>query len=542
MQASLIVREGKRQFTYEIRKEQTVVGREPGADVIVSDPSCSRRHAVVLLLPEDKAVIKDLDSRNGTLVNGAKVKEKELQWGDRITVGLMNLVYVCREGDDASPEKKSGKTGMFRAKTMGVNVNDLDLSFVKRPRAAHINAFYQIAAVLPLYRDADRAGDALLELLLSVFKASRAAILVFGDENRLLAQVQKRLAQEEYGENIDFREDILKLVFSTGRAFLQDEESCAVYVPILHEGKAIGALYLDTVQQSTRLTEDDLWVMAGIAVQYAVILQDLRYREKLEREKVALEESSAAEETVVGESPAMKEVMRLAVQAAATDDPASLLGESGTGKELVARAIHHAGRRRAGPFVAVNCAGVDPSLLESALFGHEKGALPGQDAAQKGALERAHGGTVFLDEVGSLEDGLQRKLLDYLSSRTLRRLGASVDLSVDSRLIVGSSLPLEALVAGETFRADLLARLGSVAVRIPALKDRPEDIPLLALHFVRKYGSKIGKRLEGIDPEAMQALSRHSWPGNVRELENLIERAVILAQGPTIGPSELRGL
>jgi transcriptional regulator with GAF, ATPase, and Fis domain len=542
MQASVIVREGKRQFTVELRKSETVIGRDPAADIIVNDTATSRRHAMIVAADEGRYVIRDLESRNGTLVNGAKVKEKELFWGDRIVVGPMQLVFVTKDDEDGVDKKNPGrpKTGVFKAKTMGVNVNDLDLTFVKKPRPHHVNSFYQIAAVLPLYRDTERASEALLDILLSNFKASRAAALFFGEGDKLIERVIPRVAQEEYGINIDFREDILKLVHSTGRAFFQDEDVSSLYAPIPHEGKAIGALYLDTVQQSTRLTEDDLWVLSGIAVQYAVILQDLRYREKLEREKVALEESAAAEEVVVGESAPMKEVLKKISEAAGSDAVVVLTGENGTGKELIARTIHHASRRRAGPFIAVNCGGLAPDEMENVLFGHEKGAVEGVEAARKGAFERANGGTLFLDEVGELDLLLQLKLLKVFEDRTIRRRGGETDLPVDIRTILASTRSIPDLVAGKTFRDDLYQKLQGVEVHIPALRERPEDIQLLAQHFVKKFGAKIGRRLDGIEPDALQILSQHTWPGNVRELQNLIEHAVILTTGPKIRVADLR--
>lgn len=538
MQASLIVRDGKRQFTVELRKQETTIGRDPASDIILNDTACSRRHAVIVEAPDGKYLVRDLESRNGTLVNGVKVKEKPLDWGDRLSVGPLVILFVPRDEEDTGVDKKNAtraKSGIYRSKTMGVNVSDLDLTYVKKPKPYHVNSFYQIASVLPLYRDTERASEAMLDILNNNFRASRGAVLFFGaEEEPVIAHLVVRSSQEEYGTNIDFREDILKLVRSTARAFYQDDDYTALYCPIPHEGKAIGCLYLDTIQQSQKLTEDDLWVVSGIAIQYAVILQDLRYREKLEREKVALEESAAGEESLIGQSDAMKHVLSLVTRAAAGDDVAILNGENGTGKELVARSIHHASRRRAYPFVAVNCGGLDPSETEAALFGFQNA-----DGARKGALERANGGTLFLDEVGQIDLLLQLKILKYLEERTFRRMGGDSDIPSDVRLILASTTPLKELVASKAFRDDLFQKLQGVDIFIPPLRERLDDMAILAEHFVKKYAFKIGKRLQGIEPEAVEALKKHSWPGNVRELQNHIEHAVMMAAGPKIALNDL---
>jgi pSer/pThr/pTyr-binding forkhead associated (FHA) protein len=540
MPAMLIVREGRRHFTFELRKKETVIGRDPAADIIVVEPSTSRRHAVVAAGPDGTYVVRDLESKNGTLVNGSRIKEKELKWGDQISVGPMSLLFVAREEEETGVDRRGSgkpKTGIHRAKTMGLNVSDLDLTVVKKPRPHHVNSFFQIASVLPLYRDSERAGEAMLDILLANFKGSRSAILFFGpDESSLLAHELKRSAQEEFGSTIDYRDDLLKLIRATGRAFLQDEEYTAIYVPVPHEGKPFGALYLDTFQQPHRLTEDDLWVLSGIAIQYAVILQDLRYREKLEREKLALEESASPGQELLGDSPAMKEVLSRVAQAAGSDAPILVHGENGTGKELAARAIHQASRRRAGPFVALNCAACSIEEMQDALFGHDKSSEEGS-TARKGALERAAGGTLFLDHIGSMDRPLQALLHAALEHRIIRRQGGQIDIPIDIRLIAGSPLRPEEMA--ETAHEEFLRWFPSPPISIPPLRERTEDIPLLAAHFVKKFASRVGKRIEGLEPDVLDLLSRHGWPGNVRELSNALERAVLYASGPRIGRDDL---
>jgi Nif-specific regulatory protein len=214
-------------------------------------------------------------------------------------------------------------------------------------------------------------------------------------------------------------------------------------------------------------------------------------------------------------------------------------GESGTGKELVARAIHRNSPRAGQPFVAINCAALTETLLESELFGHEKGAFTGAIAQKQGKLEMAHRGTLFLDEVGELPPAFQTKLLRVLQEREFERVGGARTIQVDVRLVAATNRDLESAIACNAFRKDLYYRLNVVSLAMPPLRDRREDIPLLARHFVAKHGKKANRRLAGLSPEALACLEAYDWPGNVRELENLIERAVVLGSTDLIIPEDL---
>jgi Nif-specific regulatory protein len=231
---------------------------------------------------------------------------------------------------------------------------------------------------------------------------------------------------------------------------------------------------------------------------------------------------------MVGESKAMRQVYQFIARVAPTDATVLIAGESGTGKELAARAIHQNSKRAGKPFVAVNCAALTESLLESELFGHEKGAFTGALAQRKGRLEIADGGTLFLDEIGDLSLSLQVKLLRVLQEREFERVGGSRTVRIDIRLLTATNRNLEELIAAGSFRQDLFYRLNVLEIEMPALRKRSEDIPLLANYFAIKYGEKCNRKVLGISPEAQKCLVAYDWPGNVRELENTIERAVVL--------------
>ena len=271
-------------------------------------------------------------------------------------------------------------------------------------------------------------------------------------------------------------------------------------------------------------------------------IRQVQERQQLLRENRELRDALQERyrvEGIIGESGPMQEVLSLVRRVASSDATVLIRGESGTGKELIARAIHYASPRAEGPLVKVNCAALPDSLLESELFGHEKGAFTGAVNTRKGRFELAHGGTLFLDEIGDLPPHLQVKLLRVLQEREFERVGSSHPIAVDVRVLAATHRDLEALVRAGRFREDLYYRINVVTIALPPLRERREDLPLLIDHFVTKFAEKNGKKLRGLTPEAREALLRYDYPGNVRELENLIERAAVLTRDEVIGLSDL---
>jgi two-component system response regulator HydG len=244
-------------------------------------------------------------------------------------------------------------------------------------------------------------------------------------------------------------------------------------------------------------------------------------------------------ENLVGQSPPMLQLFETIVDVAQSDATVLLTGETGTGKELVARSIHSQSPRCYGPFIAINCGAFTEHLLESELFGHEKGAFTDASYTKKGRLEMAHGGTLFLDEVGDISIKMQIDLLRVLETREFTRVGGTVLLHSDFRVIAATHQDLQEGIRKKTFRQDLYYRLNVIHVQVPPLRERPEDIPLLAQHFLRRYATETNKKVDSILPEAMEAMRRYSWPGNVRELENALERAVVVGKGRQLKPADL---
>jgi DNA-binding NtrC family response regulator len=273
---------------------------------------------------------------------------------------------------------------------------------------------------------------------------------------------------------------------------------------------------------------------------FDIVVRKALEREGLKRElEIFSEDADKRHRLVVGKSDKMNEAVETAKKAATSKATVLLLGESGTGKEIFARAIHNWSERRSRPFVAINCVGLSRELLESELFGHEKGSFTGADQLKKGKMELANGGTVFLDEIGDVSQELQTKLLRFLQEREFDRVGGVRPIHVDVRIVAATNRDLDAAVKERRFREDLYHRLNVVPIILPPLRERREDIPVLAHHFLQRFAKEVKKTLSEISAEALGKLCAYDWPGNVRELANVIERAVVLGQGPEIAPHDL---
>ena len=324
---------------------------------------------------------------------------------------------------------------------------------------------------------------------------------------------------------------------------LLTERKTVCNIPLVSRGRALGILRFGrTAERPYDADEVDFLRLVGgqiaIAIENAMAYEEIsRLRDKLAEEKLYLEEEFRSEmgfERIIGNSAAIKHVLQLVETVAPSDSTVLLLGETGTGKELIARAIHERSRRKERTFVKLNCAAIPTGLLESELFGHEKGAFTGAISQKVGRMELADQGTLFLDEVGDIPAEIQPKLLRVLQEREFERLGSTHTRKVNVRLVAATNRDLEKMVADREFRNDLYYRLNVFPIRIPPLRDRREDIPLLVGYFVQKCAKHMQKRIDAIPASVMKGLAAWDWPGNIRELENFVERAVILTRGKTL--------
>lgn len=329
----------------------------------------------------------------------------------------------------------------------------------------------------------------------------------------------------------EFPAEVMKRVLNEGLASGCD-------VPLISREQALGTLSVVSYREDA-FPEDDADILSNIGSQLAIAVENAQayqeiasLKERLTKEKLYLEDEIRSDfEEIIGESPAIKQVLKQVGIVAPTDSTVLILGETGTGKELLARAIHDRSKRRERTFVKLNCAAIPTGLLESELFGHEKGAFTGAIATKVGRFELADGGTLFLDEVGDIPLELQSKLLRVLQEQEFERLGSTRTIKVSVRLLAATNRDLQEMVEDKQFRSDLYYRLNVFPIVSPSLRDRTGDIPLLIRYFTQRFARHMDKCIERIPSGTMDALCRYQWPGNIRELENLVERAVILSEG-----------
>jgi formate hydrogenlyase transcriptional activator len=328
-----------------------------------------------------------------------------------------------------------------------------------------------------------------------------------------------------------------------GKRLMDDGFRTVCSFPLISPSGALGTLNLASKEENAFIAAETE-LMKRVAPQIATAIANSRayeevasLKDKLAKEKVYLEQEIREAldfENIVGESPLLMRVLDHVKTVATSDASVFILGETGTGKELIARALHRLSKRANANFVKLNCAAIPTGLLESELFGHEKGAFTGAVSQKIGRLELADKGTLFLDEVGEIPLELQPKLLRVLQDQEFERLGGTRTIRVNARILSATNRDMSKAVANHEFRADLYYRLHVFPIRLPTLRQRPEDIPILVHYFVQKFAARMGKRIENIPIEAMQALQQWHWPGNIRELENFIERSVILTEGPSL--------
>jgi Nif-specific regulatory protein len=316
--------------------------------------------------------------------------------------------------------------------------------------------------------------------------------------------------------------------------------------PIRHDAELMGLVHLYSTDSGRALDPDDLEFTLAVADTVAVALRNLAKRDalaenldKIKHENNQLRERLGVESEIVGQSEAIERVTQEIARAAPSRATVLIRGESGVGKELVARAVHFSSPRRKGPFVCLNCAALSESLLESELFGHEKGAFTGATDRKVGKFEAAHTGTLMLDEIGEMSPAIQAKFLRVLEGHAFERVGGNKPIAVDVRVIAATNRDLEQQVSEGLFRRDLYFRLHVLEIVVPPLRKRPEDIPALAHFFLERFNGETGRRLTGFTPRALEAMLCYRWPGNVREMKNVIERAVVLSRGDSIDADDL---
>ncbi|PWU03590.1 MAG: hypothetical protein C5B51_18810 [Terriglobia bacterium] len=479
------------------------IGRDPKSTIRLDEPGVAWEHCVVSCEGNGYRVL-DRRSGTGTYVNGMRTSQHPLEPGDQLVVG--STVFVYRDEDSAHLAGSPQQTLL---------------------RACSLLFLFRAVASAESAAPREILEGQLIRLIGDLVPASGGSLLLGGDAAELRA-----------GASTAALQNMVDRVCRGGAVV--DHETGEVGVPLYVRGSIGGILTAQFPSSEIASLNEHCDSLAAVATLGAIALEAVREVETLNTEKALLQERLDGPRLgIVGESSALRRLMEMVARVATTDTSVLILGESGTGKEMVANALHRQSPRAAHPFVAINCAALTETLLESELFGHEKGAFTGAVAQKKGKLELAEGGTVFLDEIGELAAPMQAKLLRVLQQREFERVGGTRTLKLNVRLIAATNRDLAASVRQGTFREDLYHRLNVVAFHVPPLRERKEDIPALASHFLEIFSGRCRRRLQGIAPEAMAYLMAYPWPGNVRELENAIERGVVLGQSDLLLPEDL---
>jgi transcriptional regulator with GAF, ATPase, and Fis domain len=536
------------------------IGRDVTNQLSSADAALSRRHCV-LIRAGAKCTVRDAGSRNGTRVNGVPVEEQLLTHGDQLSVGSSELMFLSeaeksvawtdyRPSMEDTAQLQDSVTSFRRERETSSRLEKIFAQLPGTPELTHyLQSLLKIATAVGGIRDSDSLQWQLLGFLFDVFPAERGAVIYFDKKGGVESSATwDRVSGPEHPVPVD--ESLLQRVFTSKSALLtpldgsfgktEERAGAVLCVPMLTE-KVLGAIYLHSSDDCSAgpFDQTHLQVLSAVGSIAALALENLCHWERISNENRALRAEVSLEHNMVGASTRMKDVFEFVRRVAPTDATVLIEGESGTGKELVARAIHRNSGRAENSFVAINCAAIVENLLESELFGHEKGAFTGAAAQKKGRIEMAEGGTLFLDEVSELAPELQAKLLRVLQEREFERVGGTRAISLDIRLVAATNKKLATAVAAGEFRKDLFYRLNVVTLTMPALRERAEDIPQLAEHFLAKSSRKSKTMIKELSDEARACLIKYDWPGNVRELENAIESALVLGASDTILPEDL---
>ncbi|MBI4473036.1 MAG: sigma 54-interacting transcriptional regulator, partial [Acidobacteria bacterium] len=524
-------------------EQELFIGRDVSNEISINDPLVSRKHCTISVSGSDVRIL-DLESLNGTFVNGVPTREKTLEHGDRIKVGISQFLFLVEDENATTSFRipEADEDEFITAITVKLQQDEavyLDpdkIAQTLQPSARlarDLSALVRISSAINAIRNAQDLQSRLLDLLFEVIPAERLAILLVGHNLDEFVSGTYRERDTDLTQPFRISRTIARQVLRDGvavtgndvmtdQSFKPTESLVAsqirslICVPLMVFDTKLGVIYADTTHPGAHFDEQHLQLLTAIASLAAVALEHARYVEWLEGENQRLQEEINIEHDMVGDSPRMRDVFQFIKKVSTADSTVLIRGDSGTGKELVARAIHRNSRRANRPFVAINCAALTESLLESELFGHEKGAFTGAIVQKKGKIEVADGGTLFLDEIGDLALTLQAKLLRVLQEREFERVGGTRPIKVDIRLIAATNRNLDDAIKRGTFRHDLYYRLNVVSVTMPTLRERREDIPLLCNYFLCKYRERYKSTTEEISPQLLDCFLRYDWPGNIR--------------------------
>jgi len=552
--------------------QRYTLGRVATSRIVIKDDLCSREHAEVYFA-DGRWRLRDLDSLNGTRLNNAPLdSEWELAPGDEVSIGRTHLLFVESMdqlpdlpadpggGDGVSIKKRLGQTRFLTPQPASPPPEELDGDKTPAPTSRHslsrdLSLLYRLAldmASASTYEDLVRIVlDGLLEAvpaevgaILSVKEGRELEVTAFRHRDpsiRTYARVSEFVTNEVIaGRQAILAEDVARDRYLRHRESLNDLGATSlICAPVTFGDKVLGLIHLYCTDPHRALDAEDLEFTMAVAKQLGTVTRQLQRQASLSAENQSLRQQLRVESELVGGSASIRDLESQIGRVADTNATVLIRGESGVGKELVARAIHFSSPRREGPFVCLNCAAISETLLESELFGHEKGAFTGATEKKIGKFEGADHGTIFLDEIGEMTFSTQAKLLRVLEGHPFERVGGSTPIRVDVRVVAATNQPLEKALQEGKFRRDLFYRLQVVEIRVAPLRDRKTDVTVLAEHFLKRFVRETGRKIRDFTPAALKKMHDYHWPGNVRELRNVVERAVALGKGPLLDAPDI---
>ncbi len=569
----LVIRRGsaRRSVIPLSQGEILTIGRANSNRVVIPDAKCSRHHCEIFF-SGGRWLVRDLASRNGVLINGNKIDaEQVLENGHVLTIGACEaeFTHTPPEGSvvvGAALDVPQGAFDIIERKS-GTKY-DQPLTHERPTRTKPgLNELYLLARSMAEATQSIELAERALEGLLTGTSASVGAVLLSrsDDGGRTLDSLECVASQIENSDQkpevsgylselvLEDHEALLARDLSErGMITLQDSLNrisvdSAICAPVRRGKQILGLIHLYTAKGMRSLESDDLEFALAVADQFAIALHNVRDREllaaglsKAEEEAQDLRQQLEVETELVGTSRQIEDLREKIGRVAPTDATVLIRGESGVGKELVARAVHFNSRRRDAAFVCLNCAALTESLLESELFGHEKGSFTGAGVRKIGKFEQADGGTLFLDEVGEMSPEIQSKFLRVLEGHPFERVGGTKPIEVDVRVVTATNRDLERAVREGDFRQDLYFRLQVLEINVPPLRKHPDDVPAIAELFLRRIAARSRVRAQGFAPDALDLLREYHWPGNVRELKNVIERSAILSDNTLLTADDIR--
>lgn len=509
------------------------IGRDDDNDLSLLDDRVSRRH-LEIVAEHGAFVARDLGSTHGVRVNGASVQSHRLMDGDRLQVGNTRLLF--RASDDPHATIEVQRTSPM-------------VAAAAEPADRRLRLFYEISTKIGKARDGELFVREMVDGLRRILKCDRVVVGLGQTAHKGFRSIAR---DDQTEDDVVVGPSVLDAVLTHRQrvVFVENDHAdayptmvrrrihAAVCLPIATATTVYGFLYVDERREGRNFTPDDEHFLAALAHLAAGVLEAAEHLRETEARAAAIA-SSQKKHRIVGASKGMTDLYKRIERCATSSEPVLIQGESGTGKELVAKALHQLSKRSAAPRIDVNCAAIPDNMIEAELFGYKRGAFTGATHDHEGYFVAAHKGTLFLDEIGDLALTAQAKLLRTLQEGEVRPLGSTQVIRVDVRFIAATHKNLSREIAEGRFREDLYFRLSALRLEVPPLRKRDKDVEVLVRELLPEIGAKAGKRISGLTPRAMEALSRYHWPGNVRELINVLHYAVTFSETPMIDSEDL---